>query len=121
MSPSIRVIAVCAALVTTCLPVQAQFLGSGIEANVELTKQDLDIIHHTVNEQVHGKPVGTTAKWSNPESRNSGKIELVRKFTRNGQHCETLDYRLVTKRRPVGPQHYRLNTCLQPDGQWRLI
>lgn len=96
-------------------------MGPGIGANVELTKQDLDIIRHTVNEQVHGKPVGTTAKWSNPESQNSGKIALVRKFTRNGQQCETLDYRLITKRRPVGPQHYRLSSCLQPDGQWRLI
>ena len=120
MSSSLRMIVACAALITLP-PAQAQFLGPGLENNVELTKQDLDIIHHTVNEQVHGKPVGTTAKWSNPESQNSGKIALVRKFTRNGQQCETLDYRLITKRRPVGPQHYRLNSCLQPDGQWRLI
>jgi len=120
MSSSLRVITICAALVTW-LPAQAQFLGPGIEANVELTKQDLDIIHHTVSVHVHGKPVGTTAKWSNPDSQNAGKITLVRKFTRNGQQCETLDYRLTTKRRPVGPQHYRLSSCLQPDGQWRLI
>jgi surface antigen len=120
MSSSLRVIAVCAALVTW-LPAQAQFLGPGIETNVELTKQDLEIIHHTVDGQVHGKPVGTTAKWSNPESQNSGKIALVRKFARNGQQCETLDYRLITKRRPAGPEHYRLSSCLQPDGQWRLI
>jgi surface antigen len=96
-------------------------LGPALETNVELTKQDLDIIHYTVNEQVHGKQVGTTVKWSNPESQNSGKIALVRKFARNDQQCETLDYRLITKRRPVGPQHFRLSSCLQPDGQWRLI
>jgi surface antigen len=120
MLSSLRVIVVCAAFVTW-LPAQAQFLGFGLETNVELTKQDLDIIRHTVNEQVHGKPVGTTAKWSNPESQNSGKIALVRKFTRNGQQCETLDYRLITKRTPAGPEHYRLSSCLQPDGQWRLI
>jgi len=120
MSSSLRVIVVCAALVTW-LPAQAQFLGFGIELNVELTKQDLDIIHHTVNDQVHGKTIGTTAKWSNPESQNSGKLALVRKFTRNGQQCETLDYRLMTKRGPGGPQHFRLSSCLQPDGQWWLI
>src|SRR6516165_4608700 len=101
MSSSLRVIVVCAALVTW-LPAQAQFLGFGLQTNVELTKQDLDIIRHTVTEQVHGKPVGTTAKWSNPESQNSGKIALVRKFTRNGQQCETLDYRLITKRSAAG-------------------
>ena len=59
MSSSLRVIVVCAALVTW-LPAQAQFLGFGLETNVELTKQDLEIIHHTVDERVHGKPVGTT-------------------------------------------------------------
>ena len=84
MSSSLRVIVVCAAFVTW-LPAQAQFLGCGLRTNVELTKQDLDIIRHTVTEQVHGKPVGTTAKWSNPESQNSGKIALVRNFTRSGQ------------------------------------
>jgi surface antigen len=120
MSSSLRVIVVCAALVTW-LPAQAQFLGPATEFNVALRKQDLDIIHHTVNEQVHGKPVGTTVKWSNPKSHNSGKIALVRKFMRNGQRCETLDYRLINKRKAVGPQHYRLSSCLQPDGQWRLV
>ena len=60
MSSSLRVIVVCTALVTW-LPAQAQFLGFGLQTNVELTKQDLDIIRHTVTEQVHGNPVGTTA------------------------------------------------------------
>jgi len=120
MSLSLRVIAVCATLVTW-LPAEAQFLGPALEANVELTQQDLEIIHQTVSDQVHGKPVGTTAKWSNPETQNSGKVALVRKFTRNGQQCETVDYRLMTKRTPAGPEHYRLSSCLQPDGQWRLI
>jgi surface antigen len=92
-----------------------------MRTNIELTRQDLAIIRHTVNADVHGKPVGTTATWSNPESGNSGKISLVNKFTRNGQQCETLDYRLTTTRRPVGPEHYRLSSCLQSDGQWRLI
>ena len=113
--------AVFVAVAVACLPVRAQLLGLGIETNIELTKQDLAIIHQMVYADVHGKPVGTTAKWSNPQSGNSGKIALVRKFTRNGQQCETLDYRLMTKRTPAGPEHYRLSSCLQPDGQWRLI
>ncbi len=120
MSTPIRVIVLVAALLS-CLPAQAQYLGLGLETNIELTKQDLAMIRHTVNADVHGKPVGTTAQWNNPESGNSGKISLVNKFTRNGQQCETLDYRLITKRRPVAPEHYSLSSCLQPDGQWRLI
>jgi surface antigen len=120
MSNRLKIIVLIAA-VLGWLPAQAQFLGLGVETNIELTKQDLDIIRQTVNGQVHGKPVGTTAKWSNPASGNSGKIRLVKKFTRNNQQCETLDYRLVTKRIPAGPEHYVLSSCLQPDGQWRLI
>ena len=121
MSNPIKIIVLIAA-VLVWLPAQAQYyLGFGVETNIELTKQDLEIIRQTVDRQVHGKPVGTTAKWSNPTSGNSGKIRLVKKFTRNSQQCETLDYRLVTKRRPAGPEHYVLSSCLLPDGQWRLI
>jgi surface antigen len=120
MSNPIKIIVLIAAVLVG-LPAQAQYLGLGVETNIELTKQDLDIMRQTVNGQVHGKPVGTAAKWSNPASGNSGKIRLVKKFRRNDQQCETLDYRLVTKRSPVGPEHYVLSSCLQPDGQWRLI
>jgi hypothetical protein len=49
-------------------------------------------------------------------------VALLRmKFTRNCQQCESLDYRLMTKRTPVGIQHFRISRCLQPDGQWRLV
>lgn len=120
MSKSVKIM-VLVAMVLAWFPAQAQYLGLGVETNIELTKQDLDIIRQTVNGQVHGKPVGTTAKWGNPASGNSGKIRLVKKFTRNNQQCETLDYRLVAKRKAAGPEHYVLSSCLQPDGQWRLI
>ncbi|MGA8757609.1 MAG: RT0821/Lpp0805 family surface protein [Stellaceae bacterium] len=120
MSTPIKAAILFAAIVAW-FPAQAQLLGLGIETNIELTRQDLDIIRHTVSEQIHGKPVGTTAKWSNPASGNAGKITLVKKFVRNGQRCETLDYAITTKRRPVTPEHYRLSSCLQPDGQWKLI
>jgi surface antigen len=103
------------------LPAQAEYLGLGIKTNIELTTQDLDMIHHTVDTRVHGRPVGTTASWKNPDSENSGKIKLAKKYVRNGQQCETIEYTLRTTRQPVRPEHYMLNSCLQPDGQWRLI
>jgi surface antigen len=124
MSIPVRIIALVAAVlvgVVAWLPVQAQYLGLGIETNIELTKQDLDIIRSTVTGKVHGKPVGTSAHWSNPQSGNYGKIVLLRKFERRGQQCETVEYAIGTNRRPVRPEHYRLNSCLQPDGQWRII
>jgi surface antigen len=120
MSTPIRVIVLCAAL-AAWLPAQAQLLGPGLRTNIALTKQDLAMIRHTADEEVHGRAVGTRATWSNPQSGNSGEITLVAKFTQNGQRCETLDYRLTTSRRATAPEHYVLRSCLQPDGQWRLI
>ena len=120
MSTLIRAAVLFAALFAW-LPAQAQFLGLGFETNIELTKHDLDIIHRTVDDEVHGKPVGTTAKWSNPDSGNSGQIKLLKKFIHDGQQCETVEYTLRTTRLPARPEHYVLNSCLQPDGQWRII
>ena len=98
------------------LPAPAQFLGPGFRTSIELTKQDLEIMRRTVNSQVHGRSVGAAAEWTNPDSGNSGMVRLVRKFMRNGQQCESLEYRVMTTRRPVRPEHHTLSSCLQPDG-----
>jgi hypothetical protein len=98
------------------LPAEAQFLGLGLESNIELTKLDLAIIHRTVDEQVHGKAVGTTASWSNSDSGNYGSIKLLKKYTANGRPCESVGYTLATRKRSTPPEHYMLNSCMLPDG-----
>ncbi len=101
---------------------QAQLLGLGFESNVTLTKEDLDMIHQAVTQEVHGKPVGTTATWSNPNSKNSGTIRLLKKFTARNMRCETLGYTLMTTAvAAASPEHYELNSCLQPDGTWKIL
>jgi surface antigen len=101
---------------------QAQFLGSGFESNVTLTKEDLDMMRQTVNQQIHGKPVKTTATWSNPNSKNSGTIKLLKKFTAGNMRCEELGYTLMTTAvAGASPEHYVLDSCLQPDGSWKIL
>ena len=101
---------------------QAQFLGSGFESNVTLTKEDLGMLRQTVTQQIHGKLVGTTASWSNPSSKNSGTIKLLKKFTAGNMRCETLGYTLMTTAvAGASPEHYELNSCLQPDGTWKIL
>jgi surface antigen len=107
------------AVLIAWLPAQAQYLGPGIQTNYELTRQDLDTIHHIVDTSVHGRQVGTTVAWKNPSSGNSGKVRLAKKYVRRGQQCESIEYTL--KRTAATPEHYFLNSCLQADGQWRLI
>jgi surface antigen len=103
------------------LAAQAQPLGPSFESSIVLTREDLDIMRQTVTQQIHGKPVGTTASWSNPDSKNSGTIKLLKKFTARNMRCETLGYTLVTTARAVSPEHYEFNSCLQPDGSWKIL
>jgi surface antigen len=100
---------------------QAQLLGLGFESNITLAQEDLDAMRRTVTQQIHGKPVGTTASWSNASSKNSGTIKLLKKFTARNMRCETIGYTLVTTATAVAPEHYELNSCLQPDGTWKIL
>ena len=100
---------------------QAQFLGLGFESNITLTQEDLDRMRQTVNQQIHGKSVGTTASWTNPSSKNSGTIKLLKKFNARNMRCETIGYTLKTTAMAAEPEHYELNSCLQPDGSWKIL
>ena len=102
-------------------PAEAQlFLFPTWETQITLTQQDLDMIHNAVDNQVHGKPVGTRVTWSNPDSGNSGVIKLLRKFIMNRQHCEEIRYEARSKGPPVYTEHYHFTSCLQPDGTWKI-
>jgi hypothetical protein len=61
-------------------PAQAQPLLPAWETNITLTQDDLDLIHRTVDTQIHGKPLGTSASWVNPNTGNAGTIKLLHKF-----------------------------------------
>ena len=100
---------------------QAQWLGPGFESNITLTQDDLNMMRQTVNQQIHGKPVGTTASWTNPNSKNSGTVKLLKKFTARNMRCETIGYTLMTTATKVEPEHYEFNSCLQPDGSWKIL
>jgi surface antigen len=106
--------------VLASLPAQAQLLGRGFESNITLTRQDLDILRETVTGKIHGQGVGATASWTNPASGNYGTIRLVRKFNSGALRCETVRYTLTTTRRNVAAEHYTFDSCLQPDGSWKI-
>jgi surface antigen len=98
---------------------QAQLLPTW-ETNIVLSQQDLDLIHGAVSNQIHGKPVGTTASWSNPASGNSGLIKLGKKLARKSQQCEEIEYTVRSGGAPVYTEHYHFTSCLQPDGAWKI-
>ena len=97
---------------------QAQLLSTW-ESHVTLTQQDMEMIHNAVTNQIHGKPVGTTASWINPASQNSGSIGLIKKLVRKGPQCEGIGYTLRSGA-PFYTEHYHLTSCPQPDGTRKL-
>lgn len=98
---------------------EAQLLPTW-ETNIVLTQQDLDMIHGAVTNQVHGKPLGTIASWSNPASGNSGSVKLVKKLRRKDQQCEDIEYTVRSGGSPAYSEHYHFTSCLQPDGTWKI-
>jgi len=86
------------------------------ETNITLMQQDFDMIHGAVTNQVHGKPVGTTASWSNPASGNSGSIKLVKKLARNSQRCEDIEYTVRSGGTPVYTEHYHSSAACSRTG-----
>jgi len=101
-------------------PTQAQLMfGPTWESNITLTQGDLDLIHRAVDTEVHGKPVGTTASWGNPETGNAGTIKLLRKFRKGNLHCEQVAYTFTATKKAVEPEHYIFNSCLTPEG-WKI-
>jgi surface antigen len=98
---------------------QAQLLPTW-ETHIVLSQQDLDMIHSAVTNQIHGKPLGTTASWNNPASGNSGFIKLSKKLARKNQQCEEIEYTVRSGGTPVYTEHYHFTSCLQPDGAWKI-
>ena len=91
MSPHRKVVTPLFAGLMLAEAAQAQLLPIW-ETHITLTQQDMDMIHNAVTNQIHGKPAGTAASWSNPASQNLGSIRLVKKLLRKGQQCEDIDY-----------------------------
>jgi hypothetical protein len=81
---------------------QAQLLPTW-ETSITLTQQDLDMIRNTVTNQIHGKPVGTTASWSNPASGNSGFIKLGKKLARKNSNARKSNIRCARAARRSTP------------------
>src|SRR5271167_959908 len=79
---------------------QAQLLPTW-ETNIVLTQQDLDMIHGAVTNRVHGKPVGTTASWSNPAPETRAQSGWSRNSVLKTSNARTLKYTVRSGGSPV--------------------
>jgi hypothetical protein len=86
-----------------------------------MSAQDRAIIFSTTDAQVHGRPPGTTAKWSKPNSGHSGTVTLLSKSTRRGMACERIEYRILEPRSTRQHGRYVFTRCKLPDGSWKFL
>ncbi|RJP94386.1 MAG: hypothetical protein C4518_03450 [Desulfobacteraceae bacterium] len=82
----------------------------------ELTTEDLRLIRETAIEIVKNGTRGATMKWKNPESRNEGRISVVREFQDNGVACKEAREEIWHKTEKT--HDFKVIFCLQADGSW---
>jgi hypothetical protein len=122
MSPVLK-FAISFAMSLALQPAHAQMLGplgTLWETNVTLTQSDLNLIRTVLSQQIHNKRPGTSIRWSNPESGNSGSLTLLNAFARQGRRCEQIEYRMSPPEPAKPSDRFVLTSCMQPDGSWKL-
>jgi surface antigen len=85
-----------------------------------LTNEDRAIITNTVQQQIHGKPVGTVAGWKNPASGHFGSVALLSKYVRQAMPCERIEYQIKSLKPSEPPHRYVLKSCQLADGTWKF-
>jgi len=114
--------ALAALLLLSPMDASAQF-GRTFRSMTKLSDTDIALMRKIVREDFTGKPNGTTASWSNPESSNSGTLTLLNSFTSKGRDCRRVKYVVRPgPKQPAGtvPATYELTSCRNADGSWNL-
>jgi surface antigen len=99
---------------------QAQGLTQAWTQASPMTPQDRAIILSTADAQIHGRPPGTVAKWSNPDGGHSGTITLLSKSTRKGMPCERIEYKILEPGATRQHGRYVFTSCKISDGSWKF-
>lgn len=112
--------AVIALSMTAGLPAAAQ-LNPLVEGGLDLTAEDWELLEAAATRlyATEGQPIGAAETWSNDQSGNSGRIELVQTGEYQGMPCRRLKHDIRVK--DVGdPFHFIVDRCRTPDGAWKV-
>jgi len=87
---------------------------------LELTAGDLELLTTTADRLYESGRLGAVEAWSKPESGNSGTVEILELFEREGLPCRRVEHVVKIDRDPV-PKRLILASCRVPDGRWLLV
>jgi surface antigen len=117
-----RVLGLAAAValgLTVSYPAAAQ-LNALTRGGLNLTAEDWALLEAAAEKlyATEDQPVGAAETWSNDQSGNSGRIELVMAGDYQGMPCRRLKHDIRVK--DVGnPFHFIVDRCQTPDGAWK--
>jgi hypothetical protein len=60
-------------------------------------------------------------QWQNPDSNHAGAVRLIRSFDAHGMPCRTLNYTIRYEELGDSPDHYVVNWCRLPEGEWKIV
>ena len=86
-----------------------------------LSKDDIDRMHSAAARLYEGRSIGTVERWRSPDSRNAGEVKLTHSFVSHSMPCRTLDYTVRFESAKDSPNHYVVNWCKIPSGEWKIV
>lgn len=106
---------------TLSLPALAQ-LNSFVQSGLELTAEDWELLEAAASKlyKTEDRPVGTVETWSNQESGNRGRIELIRTGERQGMPCRRLQHDIRIKD-VADLFRFTVDRCKTPEGAWKAL
>ena len=106
---------------TLAVPAQAQ-LSPFKRSGFELSQGDLEILGAAAQKLYldESVPVGTVETWSNPDSGNTGSVQLIGTFEHQGLPCRRLQHDIKIKD-VADPFRYIFDRCKTSSGEWKLL
>jgi hypothetical protein len=82
---------------------------------------DADRIQAAAARLREGRSIGTVERWRNPDTKDAGEVELLRRFDHDGMPCRTIRYTIRYKSQPDRLNRSVVNWCRVLDGTWKIV
>ncbi len=97
--------------------VAGAYLGG--QLGKKLDRADRQAMERTTQQSLTSSPAGTTSKWTNPDSGNSGTVTPQQQFTsKDGKECREFQQTVTVEKQT---QTAYGTACRQPDGTWKVV
>jgi len=80
-------------------------------------EQDWKLLQETINQTLNKDSDGDSRQWNNPETGNSGTVQVLDTRDTDTGLCRNL---VISNSSKPEKEVTRLNYCRQPDGQWKI-